>query len=77
VSDGIEALETLHTGDEDLHFRFIGMAKERQFTVNVQFASAHDKTGEKLRPEEYDFMILKVLGMVKQHIRARPNPSLN
>jgi hypothetical protein len=78
LEDRIEALEALHEGDgEDLHFRFLGKAAGRCFAVNVQFDSADDRTAETLRPEEYDFMMIKVLRLVLAHIRDTPNPALN
>jgi hypothetical protein len=77
MDDRVEALEALHGSDDDLHFRFIGTIKERQFIVNLQFAAESERTGEKLKPEEYDFMMLKVLHAVEEHIRSRPNPALN
>lgn len=77
VDDKIEAIEALYSSDDGLHFRFIGTAKERQFMVNLEFARRSDATGERLRPEEYDFMILKVLRMVLTHVRSRPNPALH
>lgn len=78
VEDEIDALEALHgTGDKDLHFRFIGTAKNRQFIVNVQFGSADDKTAETLRPEEYDFMIGKMLGLILERLGELPNPALH
>jgi len=50
-SGQVEATEILH-GDNptDLHFRYIGTAKGRQFIVNVQFDSHDGKTGERLNP---------------------------
>jgi len=77
VEDRIEALEALHSSDDDLHFRFIGTAKDRQFIINIQFDAQSDTTGERLRAEEYDFMILKLLRMVVSHVDSRPNPALN
>ena len=46
----------------------MGKTKNRQFIVNVQFASQDEDTGERLRPEEFDFMIAKLLRMVLAHI---------
>lgn len=77
VQDSIEALEALHSNDEDLHFRFIGTAIGRQFIANIQFSSTHERSGETLKPEEYDFMALKVLSLVEDYIRSRPNPALH
>lgn len=69
MKDQIEALEALHEfGADDLHFRYIGTAKNREFIVNVQFASTDSEANEKLRPEEYDFMTNKVLCVVIEHI---------
>ena len=78
LKDGVEARETLHgTDTEDLHFRFIGHARQRQFVVNVQFAAADDATRERLRPEELDFMTSKVLGLILKHLGETPNPGLH
>jgi hypothetical protein len=78
VEDLIEATEVLHDGDgADLHFRFIGKAKNRQLLVNIQFASENEETGERLRPEEYDFMIVKALSLIVAHVRSRANPALH
>lgn len=78
MDEAIEATEILHNpNDVDLYFRFIGTAKCRQFIVNVQFERADNATGEKLRPEEFDFMISKVLRLVLAEIGANPNPALN
>jgi len=74
----IDAVEVLHnTGDADLHVRFIGTAKGRQFLVNVQFAAGDEKTAEPLRPEEQDFLTLKILGLVIERISGTPNPGLH
>lgn len=78
VEDGIETREALHgTDGEDLHFRFIGHAKQRQFVVNVQVAAADTKSGEKLKPEEYDFMVSKVLNLILKNLGKTPNPALH
>lgn len=78
VDDAVEALEALHGADgEDLHFRFIGTARHRPFIVNVQFACADDRTNERLRPEEYDFMIGKVLALILKRLGETPNPALH
>ncbi|MDE2462204.1 MAG: hypothetical protein KGO02_00605 [Alphaproteobacteria bacterium] len=78
MEDQIDAVEVLHnTGDADLHIRFIGMAKGRQFLVNVQFAAADEKTAEQLRPEEQDFLTVKILGLVIERITGTPNPGLH
>lgn len=78
LEDGVEAREALQANDtEDLHFRFIGHAKQRQFVVNVQFAASDYTTGEKLRPEELDFMTSKVLGLILKHLGETPNPGLH
>ena len=78
MNDQVEALEVLHNESaEDLHFRFIGTTKNRQFIVNVQFASTDDSTTEKLKPIEYDFMIGKVLALILKHMAEMPNPELH
>jgi hypothetical protein len=78
MNNQVEALEALHKDDaEDLHFRFIGAANDRQFVVNVQFASVGDKTSEKLKPVEYDFIIGKVLGLILKYMASKPNPGLH
>lgn len=78
MEDQVEAVEVLHNaGAEDLHFRYIGTAKSRQFIVNVQFASAGDRTGEIISPGECDFMITKILGLVIDRLSALPNPGLH
>ncbi len=78
MEDRIEATEVLHNGDgADLHFRFIGNAMNRQFVVNVQFEASGTETRDRLRPEEFDFMIVKVLCLVLAHVRSRPNPALH
>lgn len=78
MEDGIEGLERLHgASGEDLHFRFIGTAKRRSFVVNVQFAATDDSTAETLRPEEYDFMIGKILGLILNRLSETPNPGLH
>jgi hypothetical protein len=78
VRDCVEATEVLHSADSaDLHFRFIGTAKDRQFVINVQFASADETTGIRLRPEECDFLIVKILALVNSQIAERPNPGLH
>jgi hypothetical protein len=78
VADCVEAIEVLHGADSaDLHFRFIGTAKDRQFVINVQFASADEATGTRLRPEECDFLIEKILALVNAQIAERPNPGLH
>jgi hypothetical protein len=78
VEDQIDAVEVLHnTGDADLHIRFIGMAKGRQFLVNVQFAAVNEKTTERLRPEEQDFLTVQILGLVIERITGIPKPGLH
>lgn len=78
LEDQIEAAEVLHAAESaNLHFRFIGKAKSRQIIVNVQFASSDEETGERLRPEEFDFMIVKVLRMILARLRCTPNPALH
>jgi hypothetical protein len=78
LNDRIEAVATLHKDDSsELHFRFIGKVKNRQFVVNVQFEASDAENGDRLRPEELDFMIVKVLNLVFAHVRSRPNPALH
>lgn len=78
MEEEVEAIEILHNpNDQELYFRFIGTAKRRQFVVNVRFEGADSATGEQLRPEEFDFMISKVLRLVLAQIGERPNPALN
>lgn len=78
MKDQIEATEILHHPDDaELHFRFIGRAKNRQFAINVQFESADSKTSERLRPEELDFMMSNVLRLVLARIAETPNPALH
>lgn len=78
MSEDIAATEILHNPhDNDLYFRFIGTAKHRQFVVNIQFEGTDPNTGEQLRPEEFDFMISKVLRLVLDQINTRPNTALN
>ena len=78
MAEEVEATEVLHNPhDADLIFRFIGTADCRQFIVNVQFEGADGRTGERLKPEEFDFMISKVLKIVLEQISARPNPALH
>lgn len=78
LEDGIEAREALHNSEsDDLHFRIMGAAKNRQFVVNVQFGAAADDGQERLRPEEYDFMIGKVLRLILDHMAETPNPALH
>lgn len=78
MEDGVEARTTLHTGDgNELHFRFFGAAKRRQFVVNIQFDASSAGATDTLRPEEYDFMIGKVLELILQQLRDTPNPALH
>lgn len=78
MEDCIEALEALHKPDsEELHFRFIGTAKNRQFIVNVQFGSLDAWSSEKLSPVEYDFMMAKVLDLILKHLGDTSNPALH
>jgi hypothetical protein len=74
----IEATEILH-GDNptDLHFRYIGTAKGRQFVVNVQFDSQDGKTGEPMKPIEYAFMVIKVLGLIVERVTSAPDLGLH
>ena len=77
-SGQVEATEILH-GDNptDLHFRYIGMAKGRQFIVNVQFDSHDAKTGERLKPIEHVFMVVKVLGLILERVTNKPDSGLH
>lgn len=78
MEDQVEAVEVLHNaGAEELHFRYIGIAKGRQFIVSVQFASADERTGEIMGPVEHDFMITKILGLVTNRLGMDPNPGLH
>ena len=78
MEDGIEAREALNIANsDDLHFRFLGSARGRQFVVNVEFGAVSDHGTELLRPEEYDFMIGKVLRLILEHIGQTPNPALH
>jgi len=74
----VEATEVLHDpNDAELSFRYIGTAKGRQFVVNVQFEGTESATGERLRPEEFDFMISKVLRIVLAQVAGTPNAALH
>jgi hypothetical protein len=74
----IEATEILHDDNPtDLHFRYIGTAKGRQFIVNVQFDSHDGKTGERMKPIEYAFMVLKVLGLIVERVTSEPGTGLH
>jgi hypothetical protein len=79
MGEGIEAREALHKTDSgELHFRFLGTARNRLFIVNVQFDAAEDGGGDKaLRPEEYDFMVGKILRLILEHIGEAQNPALH
>lgn len=78
IEDQVEAVEVLHhSGADEMHFRFIGAAKNRQFIVNIQFDAADGMNGERLRPEEFDFMVSKVLRLVLDRIAEAPNPALH
>jgi hypothetical protein len=78
VEDRIDATEILRGADSaDLHFRFMGTAKNRQFVVNIQFGAADERGQDTLRPEEYDFMIGKVLRLILEHTGKTPNPALH
>lgn len=61
------------SGDDDLHFRFIGRARVRPFFLNVQFASEDEGTGERLQPVEYVFLIARILGLLLERIAVTPN----
>jgi hypothetical protein len=77
-SGQVEATEILH-GDNptDLHFRYLGTAKGRQFVVNVQFDSHDGKTGERLKPIEHAFMVVKVLGLILERVTNKPDSGLH
>lgn len=78
MEDRVEAVEVLHKEEaEELHFRFIGAAKDRQFVVDLQFDASNAENKDRLRPEEFDSMTMKVLRLVLGHIRSRPNPALH
>jgi hypothetical protein len=73
----VEATEVLHDpNDAELNFRYLGTAKGRQFSLNIQFERA-DAMGERLRPEEFDFMISKVLRIVLEQVANSPNAALH
>jgi len=77
-SGQIEATEILHGDDPtDLHYRYIGTAKGRQFIVNVQFDSHDSKTGEPMKPIEYAFMVVKVLGLIMERVTSTPDAGLH
>jgi len=78
VEDNIEATEVLHNTDSaDLHFRFMGIARNRTFVVNVQFGTQCEASGEGLKPIEQDFLITKILGLLLEHIAKTPNAGLH
>jgi hypothetical protein len=77
VENRIEACEAHHTGEGDLHFRFIGTAEGREFVVNVEFSAAGDSAKDRLRPIEYDFMTAKIIGLILKHLGETPNPGLH
>lgn len=78
MEDKIEALEALHQrSGAELHFRFMGTAKNRTFVVDVQFDSADQSTNEPLQPIEHDFMIGRVLDLVLKHMAKAANPGLH
>ena len=79
MEDCVESCETIRGGDDgDLHFRMMGTAQDRQFVVNIQCDSAaSDSMGDKLRPEEYDFMIARVLRLVLERLTETPNSALH
>jgi hypothetical protein len=77
-SGRVEAMEVVNGGSpEDLHFRYIGTAKGRQFVVNVQFDLRHGKTGEPMRPIERGFMVAKVLNLVIDRATEKPDGGLH
>jgi hypothetical protein len=55
----------------------MGSAKSRHFVVNVQFDAAGEHATEKLRPEDYDFMITKILELILGHLGETPNAALH
>ena len=74
----IDATEIVNGGScEDLHFRYIGTAKGRQFVVNVQFDLRHSETGEGMQPIERSFMVARILGMVLERVTEKPDSGLN
>lgn len=76
--DEVESLRPLHErGADDLHYRYTGTVHGYRFLVNLQFSAVQDCTNEKMRPEEFDFMICKILLMVLTHTTKNPNPELN
>lgn len=78
VKDEVESLVALHRrGNEDCHFRAVGTAHGYKFLVNVQFSAVQDGTDERMRPEEFDFMICKILLMVLTHATKHPIPELH
>jgi hypothetical protein len=78
MDDQVEAVEVLHNeGTDDLHFRYIGTAKGRQFVLNVQFDSADGYTGDVMLSVEHGFMITKILGLVMERLGVAPNPGLH
>jgi len=77
-SGQVEATEILHSDNPtDLHFRYLGTAKGRQFVVNVQFDSRDAKTGEPLNPIEHAFMVVKVLNLVVNRVTETPDSGLH
>lgn len=77
MEDRVEVVSALHPGNGDeLHFRYIGQAKGREFVVNLQCSAADTLQGERLRPEEYDFLVAKILEVILANIAEKPNPGL-
>lgn len=78
MEDQVEAVEVLHTvGAEDLYFRFIGTAWERQFILNVQFGAIHRCTGEHIRPAEHNLLIAGIMRLVLDHLAGTTHSDLH
>lgn len=78
MEDQVEAVEVLHNADaEDLYFRFIGTAWERQFILNVQFDAIHRCTGEHIRPTEHNLLIARIMRLVLDHLARTTHSDLH
>lgn len=78
TSETVDRVDELHSpGGVDLHYRYVGTAAGRDFVVNIQFGSSRGLSDERLRPEELDFMIAKVLGLILQRLAENPNSALH
>ena len=78
MEDQVEAVEVLHkAGAEDLYFRFIGTARERQFILNVQFDAINHCTGENIRPAEHNLLIARIMRLVLDHLAGTTNSDLH